>query len=152
MEESNSGFKPRLYNIRVLAQKTFRNSAFKYLLVGGLSFLLDYGLLYLFHEIIGIRLWISTGISFLASFFFNFTLQKMFAFNSQKGTVASLAMYLLLVIFNAFATVAIVSFLYSFITWQIAKIVATILTTVWNYLIYKYVIFSNRPPKIKGNN
>lgn len=151
MKESSPGPQRSLSYIRVLAQKTFKNSAFRYLLVGGLSFLLDYGLLYLFHEIIGIRLWLATGISFSASFFFNFTLQKLFAFNSQNGTIGSLTKYILLVIFNAFATVAIVSFLYSFITWQIAKILATIMTTVWNYLIYKYVIFPNKQSQTKGN-
>ena len=128
-----------------LIRKVFNHSGFRYLLVGGSSFVLDFGVLYVLHEIAEIRLWISTGIAFLCSFFYNFTLQKMFAFSSQAHTPRSLVKYVLLVGFNTIATIGIVAVLYVYIGWIAAKIVSTVMTTVWNYLAYRHIIFVDRP-------
>ncbi len=128
-----------------LIRKVFNHSGFRYLLVGGSSFILDFGVLYVLHEIAEIRLWISTGIAFLCSFFYNFTLQKVFAFSSQAHTPRSLVKYILLVGFNTVATIGIVAVLYVYIGWIAAKIVSTVMTTVWNYLAYRHIIFVDRP-------
>jgi putative flippase GtrA len=128
-----------------LISKLYHNSALRYLAVGGTSFLVDFSLLYVFHELFGIRLWISTGIAFLASFFFNFTFQKIFAFSSKAHRGWSLVKYILLVGFNTIATIGIVALLYTYIGWEFAKVVSTVLTTVWNYLAYRYVVFSDKP-------
>jgi putative flippase GtrA len=128
-----------------LIRTVFNHSGFRYLLVGGSSFVLDFGVLYVLHEIAEIRLWISTGIAFLCSFFYNFTLQKLFAFSSQAHTPRSLLKYVLLVGFNTIATIGIVAVLYVYIGWIAAKIVSTVMTTVWNYLAYRHIIFVDRP-------
>ena len=131
--------------IRKLVNRVYKNTVIRYLAVGGTSFLVDFGLLYVFHELIGIRLWISTGIAFLASFFFNFTFQKVFAFSSTAHRGWSLVKYIALVIFNTVATIGIVAVLYTYIGWELAKVISTILTTVWNYLAYRFVVFSDKP-------
>jgi putative flippase GtrA len=128
-----------------LIRTVFNHSGFRYLLVGGSSFVLDFGVLYVLHEIAEIRLWISTGVAFLCSFFYNFTLQKIFAFSSEAHTPRSLAKYIILVGFNTIATIGIVAVLYVYIGWIAAKIVSTVMTTVWNYLAYRHIIFVDRP-------
>lgn len=142
---SNALSEKDLNGFRKLFSKLYRNSALRYLAVGGTSFLVDFGLLYVFHELVGIRLWISTGIAFLASFFFNFTFQKIFAFSSKANRGWSLVKYILLVGFNTIATIGIVALLYTYIGWELAKVISTVLTTVWNYLAYRYVVFSDKP-------
>jgi putative flippase GtrA len=126
--------------------RTVRNhSGFRYLVVGGSSFVLDFMILYVLHEIVEIRLWLATGLALLCSFAYNFTLQKVLTFSSTAQTPRSLVKYLILVAVNAIATIGIVAVLSTFIGWIGAKIVATILTTVWNYLAYRYIIFVDRP-------
>lgn len=132
-------------NFKNLISLLYHNSILRYLAVGGTSFLVDFGLLYLFHEVFGVRLWISTGIAFLASFFFNFTFQKIFAFSSKAHKGWSLVKYIALVLFNTVATIGIVAVLYTFIGWELAKVVSTIITTIWNYLAYRFIVFSERP-------
>lgn len=131
--------------VKTLVTRAYKNTVFRYLAVGGTSFLVDFGLLYVFHELIGIRLWISTGIAFLASFFFNFTFQKIFSFTSKAHSGWSLLKYITLVLFNTLATIGIVAILYTYIGWELAKVISTILTTVWNYLAYRFLVFSDKP-------
>jgi len=128
-----------------LVNRIYKNSVLRYLAVGGTSFIVDFGLLYFFHEVLGVRLWISTGVAFLASFLFNFTFQKIFAFSSKSHSGWSLVKYLALVAFNTLATVAIVSLLYTFIGWELAKVLATVLTTIWNYLAYRFIVYTDTP-------
>jgi putative flippase GtrA len=136
---------------RRTVSRLYRNSVLRYLLIGGCSFLIDFGILFLLHEVFGIALWISTGSSFLASFFFNYSLQRLFSFSSQSSHGLSLVKYIALVIFNTLATIAIVAVLDHYLAWQIGKIVATIVTTGWNYLAYRYLVFVDRPFKGRKN-
>lgn len=136
---------PLRLKFKAVIVRLYGNTILRYLAVGGSSFLIDFGLLYLFHEVFGVRLWISTGIAFLASFFFNFTFQKIFAFSSKSHKGWSLVKYIALVLFNTVATIGIVAVLYTFIGWELAKVVATLLTTIWNYLAYRFIVFTDKP-------
>lgn len=128
-----------------LAKQLYRNSALRYLFIGGLSFLIDFGILFLLHEIVGMVLWLATGAAFLASFVFNYSLQRAFSFSSRASHGRSLVKYIALVVFNTLATIGIVALLDHFFAWQVGKVVATIITTVWNYLAYRYIVFVDRP-------
>ncbi|PJJ61733.1 GtrA family protein [Compostimonas suwonensis] len=118
------------------------HSAFRYLLIGGASFALDVGILALLHEVFGWPLWLATGTSFLLSFVFNYSLQKSFSFGSRGQHVSTLVKYLVLLAFNTGATVLIVALIDSTVLgWGGGKVVATIVTTVWNYFAYRYWVF-----------
>lgn len=119
----------------------------KFLLIGGLSFVIDLGLLILLHEFFGVGLWIATPISFIASLVFNFALQRSFTFKATNRSIESLIKYVLLVIFNIFATDIIVNlFAGTELTYATGKVVSTVSTMVWNFFIYKYWIFPSRDP------
>lgn len=120
-----------------------RNSGLRYLITGGLAFLLDFGLLALFHEVLGWEVWLATGLAFVITFAFNFTAQKLFTFSSTTQTSSSLIRFTILVAFNTGATVAIVTLMsLTPVGWALGKIVATFVTTVWNYFIYRYWVFA----------
>lgn len=120
-----------------------KNSALRYLMTGGIAFLLDFGLLALFHETFGWEVWLATGLAFVITFAFNFTAQKLFTFSSTRQTSSSLIRFTLLVAFNTVATVAIVTVLsLTPAGWVGGKIVATVVTTIWNYFIYRYWVFA----------
>lgn len=135
---------------KVLGQ-TIRHSAFRYLLFGGLSFLVDFGLLVLFREVFRWNLPVAAASAFLLSFAFSFTVQKVFAFESSHRTHVSLVRYILLVGANTVATVLIVQLLsLTGLGYGGAKVASTAATTLWNYFLYKHWVFGGKRPP--GNN
>lgn len=119
------------------------HSAVRYLFAGGLSFLVDFGILALLHEVFGWPVWLASGVSFLVSFAFTYTIQRYFSFSSRTPHGRALVRYTILVIFNTLATVAIVSLVnVSPLSWAGGKIIATVVTTTWNYFAYRYWVFA----------
>ena len=114
----------------------------KFLVVGGLSFAIDLGLLALLHEVGGVDLWIATPIAFLTSLVFNFFVQKNFTFQSGARAHVSFLKYGALVVFNVVATDVIVNLVAgSGQSYALGKVIATVVTTVWNFMLYKHWIF-----------
>lgn len=124
----------------------YQNAVVRFLFVGGLSFALDLGLLVLLHEVFGVALWAATPIAFVVSLVFNFVLQRVFTFRAtNKGSVSALK-YILLVIVNiAVSDVIVVAFDAVGWSYVIGKTTATVLTTVWNYFLYRHWIFQRTP-------
>lgn len=122
----------------------------RFIIVGGISFAIDLGLLMLLHEVFLVELVIATPIAFLTSLGFNFALQRMFTFRSDSGKSVSFLKYCLLVVFNTLAIDVIVNV----IDWlgagyQIGKVVSTIMTTAWNFLLYKHWIFKSDATEVE---
>jgi putative flippase GtrA len=118
----------------------------KFLLVGGASFAVDLALLVILHEVFGVDLWIATPVAFLASLVFNFALQRSFTFRAQNRRHVSLLKYLALVVFNVLAIDVIVNAFDAWgLSYSIGKAVATVLTTSWNFWLYKVWIFKREP-------
>lgn len=116
----------------------------RFIIVGGLSFVIDLGLLMLLHEVFQVDLLIATPAAFLTSLAFNYALQRIFTFRADNGKSVSFIKYCLLVAFNTVAVDLIVNF----IDWlgagyQVGKVIATVLTTAWNFLLYKHWIFKS---------
>lgn len=130
-----------------LVTKILNNYVFKFLLVGGLSFAIDLGLLFVLHEFFGVGLWIATPIAFLTSLVFNFALQRTFTFKATNKSHVSFLRYTALVIFNTLATDVIVNmFATTALTFAGGKVVATASMTIWNFFLYKHWIFPNNDP------
>ncbi len=128
---------------QTLIRSLANHSAVRYLVVGGLAFLVDFGLVFLFYRNIGWPLWLATGAGFIASFALNYTLQRMFSFSSRAAHGSALLKYSLLVAVNTLLTIAIVTLLNSTIVgWAGGKVVATVATTVGNYFAYRHWVFS----------
>jgi putative flippase GtrA len=124
----------------------FRNRMVRYLIAGGLSFIVDFGMLAVLHEVLHWPTWIATAVAFIISFAFTYTIQRVFAFGGTSPHGTTLVKYTVLVIFNLVATTLIVSWIgQSSITWAGGKVIATVATTVWNYFVYKYWVFAERP-------
>ncbi len=128
-----------------LIVRIWSSSALRYLFVGGLAFLFDIGVLWLLHDVFLVPLAISTPAAFLLSFAFTYTLQRTVAFRASDGVAPSVLRYAILVAVNTVATTAIV-WLADVIgmPWIVGKIAAVVATTIWNYFVYKYWVFSAR--------
>ena len=119
-------------------------SAVRYLLIGGASFLIDFGLLFVLYQVAGWQLWLATGTAFLVSFVFNYLLQRAFSFGSSAGHFGALARYLTLLAFNTFATIGVVSLVEHLgLGWEAGKVIAVALTTLWNFFAFKYWVFAD---------
>jgi putative flippase GtrA len=122
-----------------------RRSALRYLLAGGLAFLVDLGLLALFHTVLSWPTWLAAGVAFVVSFVFTYTIQRTFTFGSRTPHGRTLMKYTALVAFNTLATAAIVALIDStWAGWAVGKVVATAVTTIWNYFVYRYWVFADR--------
>nr|WP_281369878.1 GtrA family protein [Leifsonia psychrotolerans] len=121
-----------------------QHSSIRYLIAGGVAFLFDIGLLALFKNVFDWPLWLATGLAFLASFFFTYTIQRFFSFESSAPHGAALVKYAALVAINTLATVAVVTWISpTALGWIGGKVVATGASTVWNYFAYRYWVFNS---------
>lgn len=137
-----------LLSARDVARGLLASSAVRYLLVGGASFLLDLGLLALCYNVFGWPLWLATAAGFWGSFFFNFSLQRRFAFRTDTPMLGGVFRYSLLLGVNTLATIGIVWFFEEIGAGiVVGKVIATGATTVWNFFLYKYWVFPRIVPR-----
>ncbi|WP_166790865.1 GtrA family protein [Cryobacterium mannosilyticum] len=124
--------------------RLIRHSASRYLFAGGLAFLVDVGILALLRNILEWPLWLATGVAFVVSFFFTYTIQRLFSFESTAAHGGALFRYAVLVGFNTVAVVIIVTAINPTpIGWLGGKVIATVMSTVWNYFAYRYWVFAD---------
>lgn len=122
----------------------------RFALVGGFNTALDFGLLFLLVWLglpkIGSN-YISTGIAFIFSFFMN----RSFTFKSEGEAkkqfipfmvVTMIGIWVLQPIVILFIT-SIDSLFNGSINLFIAKLLATLVSLVWNFLMYKKFVFKN---------
>ncbi|WP_237685718.1 MULTISPECIES: GtrA family protein [Arthrobacter] len=132
----------RMHRVNSAVATFLRHRVVRFLIVGGLSFAIDLGLLMILHEAAGVALWIATPVAFITSLVFNFLMQRIYTFRATNKGHVSAAKYGTLVVFNILATDAIVLlFAQTEFTYAVGKVVSTALTMVWNFFIYKYWIF-----------
>ena len=125
------------------------HSASRYLFAGGLSFLVDIGLLALFREVLDWPLWLATTIAFLGSFVFNYTIQRSFSFGAEAAHGPALLKYATLVAVNTAAVVGIVAVVdLTAAGWLTGKVISTAATTIWNYFLFRNWVFANPRPGV----
>jgi putative flippase GtrA len=128
-------------------KEVFVRPDFRYLIIGGLSFVLDFALLALLHEYNGIPAGFAAGMAFAGSALFNYTLQKAFSFGSRGAHGRALPRYLALLTGNLLFTSLVVegAVLLGF-PWAVGKIIATSIVTVGNFFLYKIWVFASAAP------
>ena len=67
--------------------RILNSGALRYLVAGGLAFAFNVLLLNVFREVLGLPTSLSALLAFWASFFFTYSLQRMFAFRSEASCV-----------------------------------------------------------------
>jgi putative flippase GtrA len=133
-----------------MPQKALTNSLFRYLFVGGIAYIVDIAVLIGFYSGLHTSRAMAAGVSFWAGLLVSFVMQKFVAFQDYKKEVRAISRqalwYGLLVVFNYGLTIFIVSrFPGKYIVYS--RTLAVAITTLWNYVIYKRIIFrSSSPP------
>ena len=133
--------------IRSLHQKPL----YRYIFIGGISYLIEVALLALLLYSLKLSAVAAVAISFWIGFILSFLLQKLIAFkntDSSKKTVARQSvLYSLLVAVNYLFTLAFVAALGPLIGTIVARTIALIVTTGWNYVVYSKFIFKGKDEK-----
>ncbi len=117
-------------------------------IVGLITLGIDVAVTTSFYNIFNFPAYLASAIGFMSGFFFNFPVNRKKVFNHSDKDKFSLhiqvVMYLSLSVFNLIATSAMVEGLVSFnlLEIQYAKIVVTALIAIWNFLLFKFYIFS----------
>ncbi len=115
----------------------------RYILVGGVSYLLEMAVLYGMHDIAGINSLVSVTVSFWIGFAVAFVLQKYIAFQNndreKQVIVRQLVLYSLLVGFNYVFTLGVVALLSPYISVLLCRTFAIFVVTLWNFLLYQKI-------------
>lgn len=123
------------------------NSVLRYILVGGCAYLLEMIVLALLTRVLSIEPTIAVSISFWIGVVVSFFMQKVIAFEnnhkSPKKVGQQIVMYASLLFINYVFTITLVYLLESMIGVLLSRTIAIVVSTVWNYVVYKRIIFRN---------
>jgi putative flippase GtrA len=118
------------------------HSAARFLVVGGLSLVVDAGSLIVFHGWLGIWLPLATTMAFGVAFVVNFGLNRLWAFGSDGAVGRQLTRYIYLVLANLGLTVVLVQALtWAGMVYVVAKLVTAVILAILNYLVSRRWIF-----------
>lgn len=117
----------------------------RYFFVGGLAFVVDFGLLYILTEYAGLHYLLSATLSFIAGLLVNYIISCLWVFNGSKFKNR-------LVEFLFFAAIGVVGLaLNDALIWlftdcigthyMFSKIVAAAMVYLWNFFARKYLVF-----------
>jgi len=116
----------------------------KYGIVGVLSAIVDYGLLYFSYTLIGINSTLSVSIGFWGGAIFNFLMHRFYTFSETKesGHTKTLVKYALLVLGSYFITLYLISLLMQYgINIYLSKAIVLVLVYIYGFFIGKYFVF-----------
>lgn len=127
-------------------------------LIGGINTALDFGLLFLFAGFFGVPKLLANIFSTSIAFIFSFFANKKFTFKStSKNIVREMVLFTIVTLFGLWVLQGTVLYLVVPILSNLglnenmsllaAKLVATVVSLVWNYLLYSRVVFKNSSEK-----
>ena len=129
-----------------LIRQVKTSTLLSYIIVGGTSYAIELSVLLLLVHVLHFNTTLAVSIGFWLGLVISFLLQKFLAFKNTDTRARRLTIqtvyYALLVLFNYGFTLLFVHLLEPFIDLSIARTLALIITTAWNYVIYKKVIFT----------
>jgi putative flippase GtrA len=130
-------------NTKDLLSYLYNHRFVRYLLVGGTTFFIDFGILFSLHAKLNVSLAIATSIAYWTSILYNFLLNRewTFSISERKSLRKHIITYLALLGFNYLFTVIFVSLASRHINYLFAKACAVMIQMSWTYLVYKNVIF-----------
>ncbi len=128
----------------MIDEKTFGQFK-RYVITGLVSFSIEYLLFTLLYKVIGLWYILSNTIVYIVIFFFNFTLNRKWAFKSKARLGKQILQYGLLFVFNLLAINGLLYLLSDMagLDPMISKILVMGAVVCWNFVIYKKVIYKN---------
>ena len=122
--------------------KKLINQILKFGVVGGIAFVIDYGILFLLAKVIGLNELISAAISFIISLTFNYFLSTKWVFDAKKQTPKEVIIFVLLSIVGLGINEVLIYLGTKKlgIDVMIVKLFATAIVMVYNFITRKLII------------
>ena len=119
---------------------------FRYLFVGGVATVVDWGTLFLLTECANIYFLISTSIAFLAGLVTNFVLSKQLVFKANEARVSPVMEFLSYAIIGVIGLgitelIMILFTNYLALHYMLSKVIATVVVLFWNYTARRFAIY-----------
>lgn len=128
-----------------LVQLVKEKTVLRYIAIGGTSYVIELSALLTLTKLFHLNPIIAVGISFWIGLITSFFLQKFFAFSNKtiqaKQLLSQSIMYGVLVLVNYLFTLWFVGVFNSITGLVVSRTIALIITTFWNYFVYKYILF-----------
>ncbi len=122
-------------------------SIVRYLIVGGTTFALDFGLLVSFKEVAHVSVYVAATLSYLIALGFNFVLNRVWTFAARTSLEVHVTLYILLVIVNWLTTLVLIgAFQRLGLNYELAKLISIAPILTWNYLLYKMIFSIRKQP------
>lgn len=141
----------RIKAMRALIRWALRWRLLRYFIAGGTAFVSDYGTFLIWHYAVGLSVRLSSAISFLTGLVVSYLLQKYWVFEVKHQTNdfkrKETYLYVALAVFNLLISVYGVTYLKNIgLPAYLAKLLVIVAIMIWNYVLYKKVIFSSQKP------
>lgn len=128
---------------------------FRYLLIGTINTAIDFGILFMLTWFISTPKELANIISTTIAFAFSFVANRSFTFRSRTSNVRrQLLLFTLVTLFGLWVIQTIIIALLApiFISFNlsqsvallISKLIATVASLIWNYLLYTNVVFKDK--------
>ena len=113
-----------------------------YLAVGLASALIDFVAFEILYSVFGVDVALANPLAIVISMVFNFSANRNATFKSASSPLRSAFLYALLFAFNTvITTLAIAAMVSAGLHSAIAKVIMQACAAVWNFFIYRFVIF-----------
>ena len=120
---------------------------FRYVIVGGFSFLIDYGLLYFLTEYANFYYILSASISFIVGLIVNYILSTKWIFRKSrlKNTVLEFIIYGIIGILGLILNNILLYIFTDFfqIYYMISKLITAVLVMGWNFVGRRIILLNN---------
>jgi len=136
-------------NINLFKGKTANTlvQLFRYLWVGGISFIIDYTSLFIFTEYLHINYLISAAIAFILGLTTNYQLSTIWVFNNSRlnNKLSEFTIFSIIGIIGLGLNEIIIYVCSEFLNlyYMISKLISTAVVFFWNFLGRKYILFTN---------
>ncbi len=125
-------------------------------IIGGINTALDFGLLFVFSSLFGIPRGFANMLSTSISFIFSFFANKRYTFksSSKENVVREMVLFTVVTLFGLWVIQGLIIHLLTPViinlgtTEELAllasKLIATVASLIWNYLLYSRVVFKHK--------
>ena len=119
---------------------------FRYVFVGGIATIVDWGILFLLTDFVHIYHLVSAIIAFIAGLITNFFLSKILVFKANEAKVNPVLEFVSYAIIGVIGLgiTELIMFLFTncwSVHYMISKVIATVIVLAWNYLARRIVIY-----------
>jgi len=128
-----------------ILNKAFLFKFVKFCIVGFTGVFVDFGITYFFKEVVKVQKYYANAIGFSTAATTNYFLNRLWTFHSKNPDIAGEFSRFFMIALIGLGLSSLIIYIFSGrLKWNfyLAKLIATIIVTLWNFLINAYFTFA----------